>query len=133
LQPGTFIGQQVIKVKTGNVTIPVVVTVGDPGFTQLPTVTFNTTQGVNPAPQVISIASSSGSLRFTPIAASGKGGSWLSISPNGNGCCFTPTNVTVSVNASALTTGTYVGEINVIEFANPGKSMTVPVVLNVSP
>jgi hypothetical protein len=133
LQPGTFIGQQVIKVKTGNVTIPVVVTVGDPVFTQLPTVTFNTTQGVNPAPQVISIASSSGSLRFTPIAASAKGGSWLSISPNGNGCCFTPTNVTVSVNASALAAGTYVGEINVIEFANPGKSMTVPVVLNVSP
>jgi hypothetical protein len=29
-------------------------------------------------------------------------------------------------------TGTYVGEINIIEFANPGKSMTVPVVLNIA-
>ena len=129
---GTYIGQQLLKAKTGNVTIPVVVTVGDPVFTQLPTVTFNTTQGVNPAPQVISIASTGTAIRFTPIAASGKGGSWLSVSPNGTGCCNTPTNVTVSVNASALSAGTYVGEINVIEYANPGKSMTVPVVLKIS-
>jgi len=133
LQAGTFLGQQVLKTKSGNVTIPVVVTVGDPVFVQLPTVTFNTTQGVNPANQVISIASTSAAIRFTPIAASGKGGNWLSVSPSGSGCCFTPTNVTVSVNASSLAAGTYVGEINVIEFANPGKSMTIPVVLNVSP
>jgi hypothetical protein len=133
LVAGTFIGQQVLKATTGNVTIPVVVTVGDPVFVQLPAVAFSTTRGVNPSPQVISIASTSGSLRFTPTAASGKGGSWLSISPTGTGCCFTPTSVTVSVNALALAAGTYVGEINFIEFANPGKSMTIPVVLNVAP
>jgi hypothetical protein len=133
LLAGTFIGQQVLKTKTGNVTIPVVVTVGDPVFVQLPTATFNTTVGVNPAPQVITIASTSAVIRFTPIAAAGKGGNWLSISPSGGGCCNTPTNITVSVNASSLAAGTYVGEINVIEFANPGKSMTIPVVLNVAP
>ena len=128
---GTYIGQQVLKAGTGNVTIPVVVTVGDPVFVQLPTVTFNTTVGVNPTPQVITIASTSTVIRFTPIAASGKGGNWLGISPSGGGCCNTPTNVTVSANASALAAGTYVGEINIIEFANPAKSMTIPVVLNV--
>jgi hypothetical protein len=128
---GTYIGQQVLKATTGNVTIPVAVTVGDPVFVQLPTVTFNTTVGVNPAPQVISIASTSTVIRFTPIAASGKGGSWLSVSPSGGGCCNTPTNVTVSANASALAAGTYVGEINVIQFANPAESMTIPVVLNI--
>jgi hypothetical protein len=133
LQAGTFIGQQLVKTKTGNVTIPVSVTVGDPVFVQLPTVTFNTTQGTNPAPQVISIASTGAVIRFTPIAASGKGGNWLSITPSGTGCCNTPTNVTVSANASALTPGTYIGEINVIQYANPGESMTIPVVLNVSP
>ena len=133
LIPGTYIGQQVLKATTGNVTIPVSVTVGDPVFVQLPAVTFNTTPGVNPTPQVISIASTSAAIRFTPIAASRKGGNnWLSISPSGNGCCFTPTNVTVSVNASTLTAGTYVGEINVIQYANPGESMTIPVVLNVT-
>jgi hypothetical protein len=130
---GTFIGQQVLKTKTGNVTIPTVVTVGDPVFVQLPTVAFNTTVGVNPAPQVISIASTGAVIRFTPIAASGKGGSWLSITPSGNGCCNTPTNITVSANASALAAGTYVGEINVIQYANPGESMTIPVVLIVAP
>ena len=94
---GTFIGQQVLKATTGNVTIPVVVTVGDPVFVQLPTVTFSTTVGVNPAPQVISVASTSTAIRFTPITASGKGGNWLSISPSGTACCYTPTNETVSV------------------------------------
>ncbi|MGB9073788.1 MAG: hypothetical protein WCC22_14205 [Terriglobales bacterium] len=129
---GTYTGQQLLKAKTGSVTIPVVVTIGDPVFVQLPTVTFNTTVGVNPAPQVISIASTSTAIRFTPIAASGKGGNWLSISPSGSGCCNTPTNVTVSTNASALPAGTYVGDINVIQYANPGQSMTIPVVLNVA-
>jgi BACON domain-containing protein len=129
---GTFIGQQVLKATTGNVTIPVSVTVGDPVFVQLPTVTFNTTRGVNPTPQVISIASTSAVIRFTPIAASGKGGNWLGISPSGVGCCNTPTNVTVSANASALAVGTYVGEINIIQYANPAQSMTIPVVLNVA-
>ncbi len=133
LIPGTFLGQQLVKTKTGNVTIPVVVTVGDPVFVQLPTLTFNTTRGVNPANQIISVASTGAAIRFTPIAASGKGGNWLSVSPSNNGCCFTPTNVTVTANASALAAGTYVGQINVIEFANPGKSMTIPVVLIVSP
>jgi hypothetical protein len=128
---GTFIGQQVLKATTGNVTIPVVVTVGDPVFVQLPTVTFSTTVGVNPAPQVISVASTSTAIRYTPIVAAGKGGNWLSISPSGIACCYTPTNETVSVNSSALPVGTYVGEINIIEYANPAKSMTIPVVLNI--
>jgi hypothetical protein len=132
-QPGTFIGQQVLKVKTGNVTIPVSVTVGDPVFAQPAALTFNTHVGVNPAPQVLPINSTSAAIRFTPLAASGKGGSWLSISPSGNGCCFTPTNLNVSVNATGLAAGTYTGEINVIEFANPGKSMTATVILNVTP
>jgi hypothetical protein len=130
---GTYIGQQVLNTSTGNVTIPTVVTVGDPVFVQVPTVTFNTTRGVNPTPKVISVASTSTAIRFTPIATAGKGGKWLSISPSGNACCFTPTSETISVNASALPVGTYVGEINVIEYANPGKSMTIPVVLNVAP
>lgn len=130
---GTFVGQQLVKTKTGNVTIPVVVTVGDPVFVQLPALTFNTTVGVNPANQVISVASSGAAIRYTPIGVEGKGGNWLTVSPSSNGCCFTPTNETVSVNVSGLAAGSYTGQINIIEFANPGKSMTIPVVLNVSP
>jgi hypothetical protein len=130
---GTYIGQQVLNTTTGNVTIPVSVTVGDPVFVHVGTVTFNTTRGVNPEPQSISVASTGTAIRFTPSAATGKGGTWLHIAPSGTACCFTPTSETISANASALAVGTYVGEINVIEFANPGKSMTIPVVLNVAP
>jgi len=129
---GTYVGQQLVKTKAGNVTIPVVVNVGDPVFLQLPTITFNTTVGVNPANQVISVSSSGAAIRFTPIARSSKGGNWLSVSPNANGCCFTPTNVTASVNSASLPAGSYTAQINVIEFANPGRSMTIPVVLNIS-
>jgi len=130
---GTFVGQQLVKTKTGNVTIPVVTTVGDPVFTQLQALTFSTHVGVNPANQVISVASSGAAIRFTPIAIEGKGGNWLTVSPSTNGCCFTPTNVTVSVNASGLSAGSYTAQINVIEFANPAKSMTIPVILNIAP
>jgi hypothetical protein len=130
---GTYVGQQLVKTKTGNVTIPTVVTVGDPVFIQAGPLTFNTTVGLNPAPQTVSVASSSTALRFTPVAATSKGGNWLSISPAGSGCCFTPTNLNVSVNASSLGTGTYVGEISIVEFANPGKSMMMQVILNVAP
>lgn len=130
---GTFLGQEVLKAKTGNVTIPVVVTIGDPVFVELPAVTFSTKQGTNPAPQTITIDSTSSAIRFTPSAASGKGGNWLSVSPNNGGCCNTPTNLTVSTNASSLPAGTYFGEINIIQYSNPAQSMTVPVVLNVSP
>jgi hypothetical protein len=38
----------------------------------------------------------------------------------------------VSANASSLAAGTYYADINIIEYANPAKSMTIPVVLNVN-
>ncbi|HVO60743.1 MAG TPA: hypothetical protein VMT53_07390 [Terriglobales bacterium] len=130
---GTYVGQQLLKTAAGNVTIPTVVTVGDPVFVQPGPLIFNTTVGLSPAPQNLNIASTSTALRFTPVAASAKGGTWLSISPSGSGCCFTPTSLTVSVNSSGLAAGTYVGQIQVTEFANPGKSMSVQVILNVTP
>jgi hypothetical protein len=130
---GTYVGQQLVKTAAGNVSIPTVVTIGNPVFVQSGPLSFNTTVGLNPAPQNLSIASTGTALRFTPIAASAKGGNWLSISPSGSGCCFTPTSLTVSVNSSSLAAGSYVGEIQITEFANPGKSMTVQVILNVTP
>jgi hypothetical protein len=130
---GTFVGQQLVKTKAGNVTIPVVAQVGNPVFVQVPALTFNTKVGVNPANQVISVASSGTAIRYTPIGIESKGGNWLTVSPSSNGCCITPTNETVSVNASGLPAGSYTAQINIIEFANPARSMTIPVVLNVAP
>ena len=133
VQAGTFLGQQVLSTKTGNVTIPVVVTVNNPSFVEVPTITFSTTQGSNPAPQSIAIDSSGNAMGFTPYAESGKGGAWLSVSPHNLDCCNTPTNITVSVNATSLAAGTYFGDINIIQYANPAQSMTIPVVLTVTP
>jgi hypothetical protein len=76
-------------------------------------------------------ASDNSAIRFTASAITGKGGNWLSISPSGNGCCNAPLPVRVSVSASSLAAGYYTGEISIIEFANPGRSMTVPVTLAV--
>jgi hypothetical protein len=133
LVPGTYIGQQTVKTASGNVTIPTVVTVGDPVFVQAAALTFTTTVGSDPAPQALPINSTGSALRFTPIAASAKGGKWLTVSPSGTACCFTGSSLTVSVNTSGLSAGTYVGEIDVIEYANPAESMTVPVVLRINP
>jgi hypothetical protein len=129
---GTFLGQQVLKAATGLVTIPVVVTVDNPVFVEVPTITFNTTKGSNPAPQVVAIDSTGNAMGFTPYARSGKGGNWLSVSPDNLDCCNTPSNLTVSATASSLAVGTYYGDINITEYANPAQSMTIPVVLNVT-
>jgi hypothetical protein len=133
LVPGTYIGQQTVKTTSGNVTIPTVVTVGNPVFVQPAALTFTTTVGSDPAPQGLPINSTGSALRFTPIAASAKGGKWLTVSPSGTACCFTGSSLTVTVNTSGLSAGTYVGEIDIIEYSNPAESMTVPVVLTIKP
>ena len=70
-------------------------------------------------------------MRFSATVATSKGGNWLSISPSAMAVA-SHHELTVSLNANGLAAGTYTGEINIIEFANPGKSMTVPVVLIVA-
>src|SRR5882672_8363922 len=68
--------------------------------------TFQTVQGLsftmpfagaNPLPQIVTISSSSTSIRFTPVASTNSGGNWLVVSPANNGCCFSPYPVVVSV------------------------------------
>jgi hypothetical protein len=129
---GTYIGRVAFQSKNGGTTVGVSVDVGDPVFTQLPAVTFNATQGINPTPQTLNIASTSGSIRFTPVPANGKGGNWLSVSPSGLGCCFTPTTVTATVNSASLADGTYIGQITFTQYPSNLEAMTVPVILNVT-
>src|SRR5260370_27042844 len=66
-----------------------------------------------------------------PPASSGTGGNWLSVSPSNLACCYTPNPITVSVNASTLPAGVYTGEISIVEYSNPARTMTVPVALTV--
>jgi hypothetical protein len=130
---GTYAGQQVYQSPTGNVTVPVSVTIGSSVFVQLGTVTFTAKVGTNPAPQQITVASTGTAFTFNAFAVNAKGGNWLQISPQGGRCCNTPTTTTVSVNSSSLAVGTYIGEINFTEYPSNNLGMTVPVILTVTP
>jgi len=130
---GNYQGQVSLQSKGGNVTVPVTVSVGDPEFVQLPAVTFTTTAGISPTPQMITVSSTSTAITFDAAANSGKGGSWLSISPSGNGCCTTSKVITVSVNGTNLTAGTYVGQATFTQYVSHDRIMTVPVIVTVTP
>src|SRR5580704_16341117 len=131
---GTFSGQLVFQTANDTTTIPVTVTVGTAAFTQMNPISFTMPfGGANALPQVLNISTTDEStIRFSASAVTAKGGAWFSISPTGNACCFTPLAVTASVDASTLAAGTYTGEIIITEFANPGRSMTIPVTLTVA-
>jgi hypothetical protein len=129
---GTYVGQVVLQAKGNSVTIPVSVNVGDPVFVQLPALTFTTPAGISPTPQMITVSSTSTAFNFDGAAVSAKGGSWLTISPSGVDCCTTPKVVTVTVNGTNLTPGTYVGQLNFTEYSVHDKESTVPVIVTVT-
>ncbi len=130
---GTFIGQLQFQSASGNVTIPVSVVVGDNVFNQVNPLSFTKPfGGANPLPQVLMVTTTgTTSLRFNSVAVNANGGTWLSVSPSGAGCCFTPETITVSVNATSLAAGTYTAQITFTEFSNNDMAMTVPVTLTV--
>ena len=128
---GTYIGQVSLQAAAGNVTVPVTVYVDDPVFVQLIPVTFSTTVGVNPPSQMVTVSSTSPSITFDASATNGKGGTWLSISPQGNACCTTPRVITVSVNVASLGVGTYVGQMTFTQSTSHDKATTVPVILTI--
>src|SRR5882762_1903257 len=129
---GEYIGQLVLQTSTDTTTIPVTVTVGVAPFTQLNPISFTMPFGGAPLPQVIKLSAIDNStFRFSASVATAKGSHWLSISPSGNACCFTPLAITASVNASTLAAGNYTAEIIFTEFANPGRSMVLPVNLTI--
>jgi Viral BACON domain len=132
LLKGSYVGQVALTTNNGNDTVPVVVNVGDPVFVQLPQVSFSTVVGIDPTPQMITVASTSSAIPFDAVAVSAKGGSWLSISPSGNECCSTPEVITVSVNVSGLSPGTYIGQLTFTRFLSNAMDSMVPVILTIN-
>src|ERR1700674_4821124 len=130
---GVYIGLLVFQTSGDTTTIPVAVTVGAAAFTQLNPLSFTMPfGGANPLSQVVNVAAIDNStFRFSAFVATGKGGNWLSVSPSGNACCYTPLAIAASVSASTLAAGSYTGEIIFNEYANPGRSMVVPVNLTI--
>jgi Viral BACON domain len=88
------------------------------------TLSFRFSGGSTPSSQKIAIADPPGVVSFT---ASATGGSWLSVTP---GSGSTPGSVTVSVNPSRLSSGTYTGAIQLS--ATGATGVSVPVTLTVS-
>jgi Bacterial Ig-like domain (group 1)/Viral BACON domain len=132
---GTFVGQLRFHTTGSSVTIPVSVTVGTNAFTQVNPINFTMPQGGDTLPQVLSIASTGTNFFFSSAVYTASGGNWLSLSNLGTDCCATPEAITVSVNAtvaSALSPGTYVGEIVFLEYSQDNRAMTVPVTLTVA-
>ncbi len=129
---GTYIGQVLLQGKGNAVTIPVSVNVGDPVFVQLPALSFTTLPGISPNPQMITVSSTSTAFNFDAAAVSAKGGSWLTVSPSGVDCCVTPKVITVTVDGTNLTAGTYIGQLNLTQYSNHDKESTIPVIVTVS-
>jgi len=130
---GTYCGQVVFET-TGDVgTVPVCVVVGTNVFRQANPIAFTMPQGgLNPLPQVLTIASTGSTFNFyTEAVATGTGGSWLTITPSA-GVFGTPEAITASVNASTLPAGTYTGEIIFFEYSTNTMALTVPVTLTVA-
>jgi len=121
LATGTYTGQVVFTCTpttscanaSGQLSVPVSLTV-TAALVAPPTVTFNyTIGGSTPGSQGISVTSNGGAITYTAVAASGV--NWLAVSPASPTQVTTPTGVTASVNAAALSglTGgtTYPGTI----------------------
>ncbi|MGC2636393.1 MAG: chitobiase/beta-hexosaminidase C-terminal domain-containing protein [Acidobacteriaceae bacterium] len=128
---GTFVGQVLLQNATGDVTVPVVYTVGANAFRQVNPLTFTKVfAGANPLPQVITIASTGTNFTFDAVAINSTGGNWLQISPSAYGYGIsTPSSITVSVNpAVTLAAGTYSSEV-VVESEDGTQVMNVPVTL----
>ncbi len=132
---GTFTGQLVFQTAGDVVTVPVSVVVGDSVFEQVNALNFSMPYaGANPLPQTVTVASTGTNFTIDAQASTATGGSWLTVTPTGNGCCTTPESFTVTVNpAAALAAGTYTGQIVFTQYSGHGMAMTVPVTLTVAP
>src|ERR1700730_6705804 len=89
--------------------------------------------GAEPLPQVLTIAyTDQTTVRFSTAASTNSGGSWLSVSPAGNACCYTPLAVSAIVTAGTLAAGTYTGQIVITNYSNSSIHMTIPVTLTIA-
>ncbi len=87
--------------------------------------TFTVTQGTSPAAQSLQITGTSG-VSWQASATTASGGTWLSASP---GAGQIPASLTVIINSTNMTLGTYQGSITI---QAPGASASVTVTLTIT-
>ena len=130
LPAGTYIGQ--ILFYSGNtfMTVPVTLTVGNPGGAvfgeTVSELSFVFGGGINPVPpsQTIQLTNAgAGTLNWAAVVSTFQGSNWLSVgAPSGTA----PSIVTVSVSAQSLQPGLYTGQLL---FQSGSSSVTIPVSL----
>jgi hypothetical protein len=133
LAAGTYNGIVTLTSAQANnspLTVPVTLTVYNANPTSLTVAPISlafafTIGGSNPANQTVAVSTTGSAVSFT---LSTSGGSWLSASGAGT----TPRNVTVSVNPSGLSAGTYNGSVILTAVDAENSPLTVPVTLTVS-
>ena len=131
LQSGIYTGQLLFQAPGSSFTVPVSLVVsGTSIFDQVPGLNFTMpVGGPDPLQQKFSLTSTTGSnLGYSATSETVTGGNWPQVDA-GCGGCGTPQAVTVSVDATTLTAGTYTGEI--LFGTNNTTWMTVPVTLTV--
>lgn len=90
--------------------------------------------GANPLPQILTVTSTGANFGYSISVNTQSGGNWLQVSPQGYGCCSTPTAITVSINAPVdLAAATYQGSITLTSYPDALVTRTIPVALIVVP
>lgn len=130
---GAYGGFITITAGTSASNVPVILNVNSTGastFTATPaSLTFNFQTGSTvPLSQQVNIANTAtANTTFTATSSASGGGSWLSVNPSSG---TTPTGVTVSVNPSNLTSGSYSGAVAINAPGTTG--LLIPVTVNVA-
>ncbi|MBI2686355.1 MAG: hypothetical protein HYX27_08570 [Acidobacteria bacterium] len=135
LAPGTYNGSVTVSspgASNSPLTIPVSLTIGTgQTLTVSPTtLSFSHQIGAaSPASKTISLTTTGAALNYTAVAATTGNGAWLGVSP-GSGA--TPGTLTVNVNPSGLTAGTYNGTITITSAGASNSPQVVNVTLTVT-
>ena len=136
LAPGNYTGAVTITVPAATPptqTVTIQLTVLAPLAIQLSvqpaTLSFQSSAGSNPAPQVVHISNAgTGPLSWTTSSSTASGGNWLAVSPSSGSA---PGDIQVAVNSAALTAGVYSGSVLVSTTA-ANQSVRIPVTVVVS-
>ena len=134
-QPGVYSGAIVITAPGAtnpSVAIPVTLQVSSLPLLSLGNSlsTFNFRGGFPPPqPQNVQIGVSSGQLPFNATVVLPPGQNWLTVSP-GSGTL--PASLSLTVDATGLTSGTYSGQVNVDSPGAANSPLTFPVTLSVA-
>ena len=92
--------------------------------------TFNAqTAGSAPAAQTIAVSSTGSALNYTVTTSTNSGGNWLSATPASG---TSGSSVSVSVNPSGLSAGTYTGSVSIAASGAGNSPQTATVTLNVT-